>query len=90
MFVTSECHPPDEQLIFIISLPHNTLHEGKLGIDLLYTQVLEQSFHDIEQGFYLHLKSVLGVVLLVFCPLSVKTFSDLLRSCGTLLKIYST
>jgi len=89
-FIASECHPPDERLVLITSLPHDTSHEGKPGIDLLYTQVLGQAFHNMDQGFYMHLKSVLGAVLLVFHPLSIKTLSDLLSNCGTPPKIYST
>ena len=89
-FVASEYHTPTERLALIISLPQNTTHEGRLGIDLLYTQVLEQAFHDTDQGFYSHLKSVVGAVLLVFNPLSVHTLSDLLRNCGTPSKVSST
>jgi len=89
-FVASEYHPPNERLALIISLPQDTSHEGGLGIDLLYTQVLGQAFHDIDQGFSLHLKSVLGAVFLIFHPLSIKTLSDLLGNSGTPLKIYNT
>ena len=89
-FVASEYHTPTERLALIISLPQNTTHEGRLGIDLLYTQVLEQAFHDTDQEFYSHLKSVVGAVLLVFNPLSVHTLSDLLRNCGTPSKVSST
>jgi len=31
--------PPNEQLNLIISLPQSTFHEGRSGIDILYTQV---------------------------------------------------
>jgi len=80
-FVTSEHHTPSKRLALIVSLPQSTTHEGELGIDLLYTQVLEQSFHDIHvgnKGFYYHLRSVLGAVLLVFNPLPMETLSTLL------------
>jgi hypothetical protein len=56
-FVASQYHPPDERLALIISLPQDTSHEGKLGIDLLYTQVLEQASSDVDQDFYSHFKS---------------------------------
>ena len=85
-FVSSPSHPPDERLALIVSLPQDTSHEGKLGIDLLYTQVLEQAFHDVDphdHKLYSHLKSVVGAVLLTFNPLSINTLSDLLRHCGT-------
>jgi len=89
-FIASQYHPPDERLALIISLPQGTSHEGKSGIDLLYTQVLEHAFHDVDQEFCSHFKLVVGAVLLVFNPLSIKALSDLLRNCGTLSKIYST
>ena len=82
-FVASQHHPPDKRLALIISLPQDTSHEGRLGVDLLYTQVLEQAFCDVDQEFYSHFKSVVGAVILIFHPLSVNTLSDLLGSCGT-------
>ena len=89
-FVGSHYHPPNERLALIISLPQDTSHEGKAGIDFLYTQVLEQAFYDVDQDSYLQFKLVVGTVLLVLHPLSIKALSDLLRSCGTLPRIYST
>jgi len=89
-FVSSCHHPPNERLALIVSLPLDTSHEGKSGIDLLYTQVLEQAFHDADSHdheLYSHLRSVVGAVLLVFHPLSINTLSDLLRNCGTPPKI---
>jgi len=89
-FVSSHHHPPDERLTLIVSLPQDTTHEGRLGIDLLYTQVLEQAFHDVDSHdheLYSHFKSVVGAVLLIFHPLSIKTLSDLLGNCGTPPKI---
>jgi len=85
-FVASQHHQPDKRLTLIISLPQDTYHEGKLGIDLLYTKVLEQAFHDVhsyDHELYSHFKSVVGTVLLIFHPLSINTLSDLLRDCGT-------
>jgi len=88
-FVASQLHPPDERLALIISLPQDTSHEGKSGINLLYTQVLEQAFHDVDQDFYLHLRSVVGAIVLVSHPLSIRTLSDLLENCGTPSRIYN-
>jgi len=85
-FVSSEHHTPTERLTLIISLPQSTTHEGKFGIDLLYIQVLDHAFRDIDAGekeFYSHLRSVLGVVLLVFNPLPMEELSALLRQPGT-------
>ena len=89
-FVGSQYHPPDERLALITSLPQDTSHEGKSGIDLLYTQVLEQALHDGDEDFCLHFRLVVGAVLLVSHPLSINTLSDLLRNCGTPSRIYST
>ena len=88
-FVASQHHPPDERLALIISLPQDTSHEGRSGINLLYTQVLEQVFHDVDQDFYLHLRSVVGAAVLVFHPLSIKTLSELFGNCGTPSRIYN-
>jgi len=89
-FVGSQYHPPDERLALIISLPQDTSHEGKGGIDLLYTQVIEQAFHNMDQGYYLHFRLIVGVVLLIINPLSIEALSGLLRNCSTQSKIYNT
>ena len=75
---------PTEQLERIISTPQNTTHEGRSGIDLLYTQVLEQAVADVDTDddddeIHRRFKAVVGTVLLVFNPLSVRALSDLLR-----------
>ena len=85
-FVAFEHDSPVERLSLIISLPQSTTHEGRSGIDLLYTQVLENAFCDIHidnNQFYYHLRSVLGAVLLVFNPLPMETLSTLLKRPGT-------
>ena len=84
-FVAAPYDLPTERLTLIISLPQSTTHEGRTGIDLLYTQVLEQAFHDADdaQELYTRFKLVLGAVLLVFYPLSTKTLSELLEKCDT-------
>ena len=89
-FVTSQHHPPDERLALIISLPQDTSHEGGVGVDLLYTQVLEQALHTIDQDFYSYFKSVVGAVLLIFNPLSINALSNLLGNCGSPFRICST
>jgi hypothetical protein len=89
-FVECQYHPPNERLALITSLPEDTSYEGKSGIDLLYTQVLAQAFHEVDQGFYSHLKLVVGAVVLIFHPLSINALSDLLGNCGTPFRIYNT
>jgi len=82
-FVSSPLHLPDERLHLIYSLRQDTSHEGRSGIDLLYTQVLEQAFCDVDSHDHeLHsrFKSVVGTIVLIFHPLSINTLSDLLSN----------
>ena len=88
-FVASQLHLPNERLALILSLPQDTSHVGRSGIDLLYSKVLDEAFHDVDQDFCLHLRSVVGAVVLIFHPLSVKALADLLGNCGTPSKISS-
>ena len=79
-FVASKYHSPIERLAIIISLPQSTAHEGKSGIDLLYSQVLEEAFCDVgsNEEVYPCFRSAMGVVLLVFNPLPTMALSTLL------------
>ena len=89
-FVTSPHDLPTERLTLIVSHRQSTAHEGRSGIDLLYTQVLEQAFlgtdSDSEER-YSYFKLVVGAVLLAFYPLSRKTLSELLQECDTPFRI---
>jgi len=79
-FIGSKYHTPAERLALITSLPQSTAHEGKSGINLLYTQVLEEAFCDMdldEEEFYSHFRSTVGAVLLVFNPLQAESLSTL-------------
>ena len=87
-FVASQHHSPSKRLALIISLPQDTSHEGKSGIDLLYTQVLAQAFHKIDQEIYTQFKSVVAAVVLIFRPLSVNALSELFGNCGTSSEVY--
>ena len=83
-FIASRPQTPTEQLERIISLPQNTTFEGRAGIDLLYTQILEQAAADVgrvqdDGKIYSRFKTIVGAVLLVHNPLSAKALSDLLR-----------
>jgi len=82
-FVTFDHDTPAGRLALIVSLPQCTAHEGRSGIDLLYTQVLEQAFHDVdsnEKVLYSRFRSVIGAVLLVFNPLPMEALSTLLKT----------
>ena len=83
-FIAFRYQTPTQQLERIISLPHKTAHEGRAGVDLLYTQILEQAAADVgivqyDAEIYSHFKTVVGAVLLVYNPLSAKALSDLLK-----------
>jgi len=81
-FVAFKNRIPTEQLDKIVSLPQNTTHEGRSGIDLLYAQVLEQSVDDMDEDAeetYSHFRTVVGAVLLAFNPLSTTGLSDLVK-----------
>jgi len=84
-FVMSKSHMPTQQLNRITSLPQSTSHEGRSGIDILYTQVLKQAVDDVDpddEEFYSHFRTVVGAVVLVFNPPSVNVLSDLLGVSG--------
>jgi len=81
-FLASRNRTPTEQLNRIISLPQNTSHEGRSGLDSLYTQILEQAVDDEDledEEICSHFRTVVGAVVLVFNPLLAKALSDLLR-----------
>ena len=84
-FINSDIDPPTERLTLITSLPESTVEEGKSGVDQLYTKVLKQAFHTIHTDnskSCLHFQNVVGTVLLILNPLSIKGLSELL-GCST-------
>ena len=90
-FVAFRYQTPTEQLEQIISLPQNSAYEGRAGVDLIYTQILEQAVVDVgmvqdDGKIYSRFKTVVGAVLLVCNPLPAKALSDLLG----LSNIYTT
>ena len=81
-FVDSEGDPPAERLALITSLPQSTTEEGRSGVDQLYIKVLQQAFCGVNADNsqrYLRFQAVVGTVLLIFNPLSVKGLSELLE-----------
>jgi len=80
-FVASGYDSPTERLFLITSLPQSTIEEGKFGVDELYTQVLQQAFSGVHvetSQQSLHFQTVVGTILLIFNPLSIKSLSELL------------
>ena len=93
-FVASRPRTPTEQLERIISLPQSTVYEGRAGVDLLYTQILEQAAADVDTvqddgEIYSRFKTVVGAVMLAYNPLSAKALSDLLRLSNIRATLYS-
>ena len=91
-FIVSKNHIPTEQLNLITSLPQSTSHEGRSGIDLLYTQVLEQAIDHVDtddKEYHSQFRTVIGAVMLVFNPLSVQALSDLLIASGISTTLHS-
>ena len=85
-FIESEDHEPKERLRLIVALPDNTAHEGRAGIDLLYTQVFTHAFSGIKQATVVaSLRRVLGAVVLAFNPLSRVQISGILGLDGSLI-----
>jgi len=81
VIVLSKSRTPAEQLDRIISLPQSTVQEGRSGIDLLYTQVLEQAVDGVDaddKEVHFRFRTAVGTVLLAFNPLSLRALSDLL------------
>ena len=80
-FVASEGDLPTERLSLITSLPQSTVEEGRSGVDELYTKVLQQAFSNVyteNSQRCLRFRTVVGTVLLIFNPLSIKALSELL------------
>jgi hypothetical protein len=84
-FIASKNDSPTKRLALITSFPQSTVEEGRSGVDQLYTQVLKHAFYDVHadnsQGYF-HFRAVVGAVLLIFNPLSIKGLSELL-GCDT-------
>jgi hypothetical protein len=83
-FVGSRLGLLTERLALITSLPQSTTEEGRSGIDELYTEVLQQAFHTLNADNSqqcLRFQTVVGTILLIFNPLSIKGLSELL-GCG--------
>ena len=78
-FIESEHHEPNERLQLVITAPDSTAHEGRAGIDPLYTQVFQHAFSNIrEDAIFASLKRVLGAVVLAFNPLSRRQIAEIL------------
>lgn len=85
-FVSSRYHLPNDRLHLLYTQREDASHEKQEGIDLLYTNVLKQAFRDAhsqDDKLYSRFKSVVGMVVLTFHPLSINVLSDLLKNSDT-------
>jgi hypothetical protein len=79
-FVASEHHEPNERLQLVLSKGSGTTHEGRTGIDSLYSQVLLHAFSDVhEEKVFGNVRGVLAAIVLAFVPLSRRELSRILR-----------
>ena len=81
-FLASETDLPMRRLGLITSVPDDATRGGGVGVDQLYTRVLEQGFSNVQveqHHHYSHFQHVVGTILLMFNPLSIKAISELLR-----------
>ena len=78
-FIESAHHEPNERLQLVVSEAHSTTHEGRAGIDSLYSQILLHAFSDVyEQVVFTNARCILGAIILAFNPLSRKELSIIL------------
>ena len=79
-FVASEHHEPNERLQLVVSEVDNTVHEGRTGVDSMYSQVLLHAFLDVhEEAVFDNARRVLGAIVLALIPLSRRELSKILR-----------
>ena len=85
-FIESEYHNPKNRLQVILSEPNNTTHEGRAGIDSLYSKILLHAFSDArELEVFTDMRRILGVIILGFNPLSRRELSVILSAPTTLI-----
>jgi len=78
-FIESEHHDPNERLQLVLPEASGTTHEGRAGIDSLYSQVLLQAYSSVDEPeVFDSLKRVLGAIILAFNPLSQRELSVLI------------
>jgi archaellum biogenesis ATPase FlaH len=87
-FIESGHHDPNQRLQLLLSEANSTMHEGRSGIDSLYSQILQYAFSDVnELEEFADIRHVLGAIVLAFNPLSRRELSTIL---GTSMSLIST
>jgi len=93
-FITSPGHLPDERLELITCRPDENTYEGRSGLDILYSTILEKgsTFAEDDENYFLNLRMVWGCIVTAFNPLSLNGMSSLLnklpRQISTSLRLY--
>ena len=83
-FIESGHHDPDQRLQLLLSESSSTMHEGRAGIDSLYSQILQYAFSDIHNpDEFSDIRLVLGAIILAFNPLSRRELSTILGTSMT-------
>jgi len=87
-FIESGHHDPNQRLQLLLSEVNSTMHEGRTGIDSLYSQILLYAFSNVhEPEEFADIQHVLGAIVLAFNPLSQRELSTIL---GTSTSFIST
>ena len=87
-FIESGHHEPNQRLQLLLSETSSTMHEGRAGIDSLYSQILQYAFSNVhEPEEFADIRHVLGAIVLAFNPLSRRELSTIL---GTSMSLIST
>jgi hypothetical protein len=87
-FIESGHRDPNQRLQLLLSEVTSTMHEGRSGIDSLYSQILQYAFSDVhEPEEFAEIRHVLGAIVLAFNPLSQRDLSTIL---GTSISLISS
>jgi len=85
-FIESGYHDPNECLQLVLSEASGTIHEGRTGIDSLYSQILLHAFSGVDESeVFTSMRHVLGAIVLAFNPLSRKDLATILNVPTTLI-----
>jgi hypothetical protein len=93
-FITSPGHLPDERFELITCRPDENTYEGRSGLDILYSTILEKGSTSAEddENYFLNLRMVWGCIVTAFNPLSLNPMSSLLnklpRQISSSLRLY--
>lgn len=77
-FLKSPHHDPRERLELITRIPSDTSHEGRKGVDMLYTQVLDDAVGQEDASFFVRLRLIMSTVVMLYNPLNRGSVAALL------------